>query len=141
MKADLNPDGWVTPNYLASPASYKAFARAYPFACDRAVLFMEDAQGNIQASELNAPFIFRDTYGLKRIPETIGYIDPFGWREIQRPTLPQDLIRRAKALKVVRDGWAGFYFHWYLDPQFLRETVNGLKELDYKFSRLDGGLN
>ena len=45
------------------------------------------------------------------------------------------------ALKVVRDGWAGFYFHWYLDPQFLRETVEGLKAMGYEFTPLDGTLN
>jgi len=50
-------------------------------------------------------------------------------------------LQRAKALKVVRDGWAGFYFHWYLDPQFLRETVEGLKALGYEFTPLNGTLN
>jgi Fe-S oxidoreductase len=54
--------------------------------------------------------------------------------------MPEDLIRRAKALKVVRDGWAGFYFHWYLDPDLLRQTVQGLKDLGYEFTVLSGEL-
>jgi hypothetical protein len=50
------------------------------------------------------------------------------------------LLKRAKALKVVRDGWAGFYFHWYLDPQELRKTVIGLQELGFTFTPLSGNL-
>jgi uncharacterized protein YdaL len=138
--AGFNPVGWLTPHYLSSPLGYQVFAGLYPFACDRTILFVKDAAGKTQASELNAPYIFRDTYGLKRIPETIGYIDPFGWYELQPPSMPEDLIRRAKALKVVRDGWAGFYFHWYLDPELLRQTVQGLKDLGYEFTVLSGEL-
>ncbi len=141
LNAGFTPVGWLTPHYLSTPEGYKAFASIYPFACDRSILFFKDSQGVTQASELNSPYIYRDTYGLKRIPETIGYIDPWGWYEIQPPSLPNDLLQRAKALKVVRDGWAGFYFHWYLDPQFLRETVEGLKALGYEFTPLNGTLN
>jgi hypothetical protein len=60
---------------------------------------------------------------------------------LQAPTLPKDLIQRAKALKVVRDGWAGFYFHWYIDPAYLVETVNGIKDLGFEFTPLSGNLN
>ena len=112
----------------------------YPFACDRAIFFFPDGKGITQATELNSPYIYRDTYGLKRIPESIGYIDPVGWYELQPPSLSADLIRRAKALKVVRDGWAGFYFHWYLDPTELSKTITGLKEIGYQFVPLNGTL-
>lgn len=44
----------------------------------------------------------------------------------------------AKALKVARDGWAGFYFHWYLNPTELSKTIIGLKELGYQFVPLSG---
>jgi hypothetical protein len=74
------------------------------------------------------------------MPETIGYIDPFGWYELQAPTTSEDLLKRAKALKVVRDGWAGFYFHWYLDPEELRKTVIGLQEQGFTFTPLSGNL-
>ena len=141
LNAGFTPVGWLTPHYLSTPEGYRAFASIYPFACDRSILFFKDSQGVTQASELNSPFIYRDTYGLKRMPETIGYIDPWGWYEIQPPSLPNDLLQRAKALKVVRDGWAGFYFHWYLDPEYLRETVKGLQALGYEFTPLNGTLN
>jgi uncharacterized protein YdaL len=138
--AGFKPVGWLTPHYLASPVDYKVFARIHPFACDRGIFFFNDATGKTQATELNSPYIYRDTYGLKRMPETIGYIDPFGWYELQPPTTSEDLLKRAKALKVVRDGWAGFYFHWYLDPQELRKTVIGLQELGFTFTPLSGNL-
>lgn len=141
LNAGVTPVGWLTPHYLSTPEGYRAFASIYPFACDRSILFFKDSQGVTQASELNSPFIYRDTYGLKRMPETIGYIDPWGWYEIQPPSLPNDLLQRAKALKVVRDGWAGFYFHWYLDPEYLRETVQGLQALGFEFTPLNGTLN
>ncbi|MEI8294699.1 MAG: DUF2334 domain-containing protein [bacterium] len=138
--AGFNPVGWLTPHYLASPVDYTVFASIFPFACDRGIFFFKDAAGKTQATELNSPYIYRDTYGLKRMPETIGYIDPYGWYGIQAPTTPEDLLKRAKALKVVRDGWAGFYFHWYLNPEDLRTTVTGLKSLGFTFTPLSGSL-
>lgn len=137
--AGFNPIGWLTPHYIASALDYKAFAGLYPFACDRAIFFVTDAAGKTQADELNSPFVYRDTYGLKRIPETIGYIDPAGEGNAEGiPTLPEDLVRRAKALKVVRDGWAGFYFHSYLNPAYLEDVVDGIKDLGYEFVTVDG---
>lgn len=131
--AGLQPVAWLTPHGLASPAAYKAIAEIHPVACDRAVFFFKDEQGNTQVTELDAPFIYKDTYGLVRIPETLGQIDPWGWHDIQPPSMPVDLVRRAKALKVVRDGWAGFYCDWYTDPELIRQTVEGIKAIGYEF--------
>lgn len=139
--AGLNPVGWLTPHYLATPTAYRQFAQVYPFALDRGIFFAKDSAGKTQAVELNSPFVYRDTYGLKRIPETIGYIDPWGWYELQPPSLPADLIERARALKVVRDSWAGCYFHWYINPNYLRELVNGIKALGFTFVPVNGSLN
>jgi len=136
--AGFTPIGWLTPHYIASPVDYKVVATLYPFACDRAILFVTDSTGGTQADELNSPFVYRDTYGIKRIPETIGYPDPNG--NDGAPVLPTNLIRRAQALKVVRDGWAGFYFHWYLNPTYLTETINGLKAIGYQFIAVDGNI-
>jgi uncharacterized protein YdaL len=133
--AGFTPIGWLTPHYIASPVDYKVFASLYPFACDRAIFFVTNSSGGIQPDEFNSPFVYRDTYGIKRIPETIGYPDPNG--DDGAPVFPVDLVRRAQALKVVRDGWAGFYFHWYLNPSHLIEIVNGLKEIGYEFVVVD----
>jgi hypothetical protein len=66
------------------------------------------------------------------MPETLSYIDPLG----QPPSLPADLLHRAELNKVVRDGWASFYFHWFLDINYLKDTVSGLKSQGYKFVRI-----
>ena len=134
--AGFTPIGWLTPHYIASPIDYKVFAGLYPFACDRAILFVTNSSGSTQPDEFNSPFVYRDTYGIKRIPESIGYPDPNG--DDGPPVFPADLIRRAQAMKVVRDGWAGFYFHWYLKPAYLTEVVNGLKAIGYEFVAVDG---
>jgi len=137
--AGLNPVGWLTPHYLASPADYGVFANLYPFACDRAVFFVEDVAGKTQVLELNSPYIYRDTYGILRMPETIGYIEPDS--SSSQPTgQPADLVARAKALLVVRDGWAGCYFHWYLDPTYLDQFIPQIKAMGYQFVPLDATL-
>ncbi|MFZ4775961.1 MAG: DUF2334 domain-containing protein [Terrimicrobiaceae bacterium] len=138
--AKIKPVGWLTPHYLASEVDYKEFAKIYPFACDRAIFFVNDSSGKSQALELNSPYIYTDTYGMKRIPETIGWVDLEGWLNLQPPNLPSDMIQHAKALKVVRDGWAGGYFHTYLDPALLVEVVTGLKALGYTFVPLSNTL-
>ena len=142
--AGLLPVGWLTPHYLASATAYLQFSRLYPLALDRGIFFAEDSLGATKSSELNSPFVYRDTYGIKRIPETIGYIDQQGWAPkgvlLQPPSFPPDLIERARALKVVRDSWAGCYFHWYLNPAYLKELVNGIKGLGFEFVPVTGDL-
>ncbi|MFZ4775962.1 MAG: DUF2334 domain-containing protein [Terrimicrobiaceae bacterium] len=138
--AGLTPVGWLTPHYLASDVDYKEFAKIYPFACDRSILFVKDSTGKTQALELNSPFIYTDTYGIKRIPESCGWIDLEGWLNLQPPILPADIIRNAQALKVVRDGVAGFYYHTYRDPALLEEVVTGFKAIGYTFVPLSGTM-
>ena len=137
--AGLNPVGWLTPHYLASSVDYGVFAKLYPFACDRAIMFVNNATGQTQALELNSPFIYRDVYGMLHMPETIGYIEPDGWYS-EPPSLPADLVERAKAVLVVRDGWAGCYFHWYLTPTYLDQLVPQLKTLGFQFVPLNATL-
>lgn len=142
--AGFTPVGWLTPHYLGSETAYEQFARLYPFALDRGIFFTEDPDGNTRFLELNSPFIYRDPYGIKRIPETIGYIDPFGFApvgvELQPPSFPPTLIQRARALKVVRDSWAGCYFHWYLNPAYLKDLVRGIQDLGFEFVPITGDL-
>lgn len=142
--AGLTPVGWLTPHYLGSDVAYEQFARIYPFALDRAIFVVTDADGQLRNLELNSPYIYRDTHGIKRIPETIGYIDPTGFApagvQLQAPSFPPTLIERARALKVVRNSWAGCYFHWYLNPAYLKELVRGVQGLGFEFVPVTGDL-
>ena len=127
---------WNTPHYLASVTDYQEFAKLFPISLDRGAYFATDADGNQQCLQQMAPYLIqKDVYGIKRLPENLGYIDPNGLPG-QPPSLPADLINRAQANLVVRDGWASCYFHWYLDLNYLKELVPGLKDLGYQFIRV-----
>jgi uncharacterized protein YdaL len=136
--ASLNfkPVAWNTPHYLASATDYLEFAKLFSISLDRGVYFATDALGDLQCSGQMAPYIIKkDVYGIKRFPENLGYIDPLGMAG-QPPSLPADLLHRAELNKVVRDGWASCYFHWFLDLNYLKELVPGLKNQGYQFYRL-----
>jgi uncharacterized protein YdaL len=133
--ASLNftPVAWNTPHYLASVVDYGEFAKLFALSLDRGAYFALDAQGTQYCLNQMAPYVFnKDVYGIKRMPENLGYIDPSG----QLPTLPADLLHRADLNKVVRDGWASFYFHWFLDLNYLKEMIFGLKNQGYSFVRV-----
>lgn len=133
---NLNPMAWNTPHYLASVTDYQEFAKLFPISLDRGAYFATDADGNQQCLQQMAPYLIqKDVYGIKRLPENLGYIDPNGLPG-QPPSLPSDLINRAQANLVVRDGWASCYFHWYLDLNYLKELVPGLKDQGYQFIRV-----
>ena len=98
--------------------------------------------------------IHKDVYGQALIPETLGMIDfafysPTTWRPVSNP---EDVLRRARKLKVVRGAIASFFWHpQLLEPRsrYYRENpgsweqmggkksltrvVEGLKDLGYEF--------
>jgi len=137
-KYNLAPAAWLTPHYLASPEDYKAFHSEYDTALDRGLYFTTDAvSGKTYFLQQMAPFIInKDQFGFRRIPETLGYVDPVGYGTVP-PNLPADMVARSNADWAVRDGWAGCYFHPYLDIQYLKDLVTGLKGRGYKFVSLD----
>ncbi|MGE3609127.1 MAG: DUF2334 domain-containing protein [Bacteriovoracaceae bacterium] len=104
------------------------------------------------------PFItYRDAYGQSIIPETLGMIDfafydPNTWRPVSKP---EDVIRRAKKLKVIRGAVASFFWHpqllerrsrYYLEvpgsfekfggKKSLTLVIDGLKKLGYEFKSI-----
>jgi len=98
--------------------------------------------------------IYKDAYGQKVMPETLGMIDfafysPNTWRPVNKP---EDIIRRAKKLKVIRGAYASFFWHsillspqarYYSDVPGSYETIGGknslrlivteLKKMGYEF--------
>jgi hypothetical protein len=68
--------------------------------------------------------------------KSLGNVEPepiLGYRTV----FPQDLIRHAEKLLVVRDGIASFFYHPFLvppdSPFYLADVVQGLKKLGYQF--------
>ncbi|MGV3617172.1 MAG: DUF2334 domain-containing protein [Fimbriimonas sp.] len=128
QRAGFDPKGWLTPHYLASPVDYDYFATAFEYSLCPTLNFTLDSAGYLFYQALNAPYPTRDHRGAVHLPETLSYISP-GTPNME----PQNIINRARKMKVVRDGWAGFFFHPYLDPELLRTAVRGVKAEGYKF--------
>ena len=102
--------------------------------------------------------IWRDAYGQAVIPETLGMIDfafydSKTWRPISKP---EDVLRRAQKLKVIRGAMASFFWHPHmLNPKAryyqevpgsyeqiggknsLRLVIQGLKDLGYTFKSIE----
>jgi uncharacterized protein YdaL len=143
-KWNLAPVAWSTPHYVASPADYAAFKTLFPLSVDRGAYFSTGTDSVTHVLNQLTPYVIpKDVYGIKRLPENLGYIsegivndpilNPYGFTP-EPAILPADLIAGAQANLVVRDGWASFYFHWDLwdtDPtkSYLQATVEGIKAL------------
>jgi uncharacterized protein YdaL len=78
------------------------------------------------------PFEGRDVYGLDVIPENLGSYEPEASNH-NPPRLVADILQTARANRVVRDGFASFYFHPYYPLSVLEEIVRGVRAEGYTF--------
>jgi hypothetical protein len=98
----------------------------------RGKTFTTDDQGYLYWAEQETAYPVVDDLGMLRLPETLGYVTTPAIGGITG-AMPADLVARAQKVKVVRDGWAGCFFHWFLDTSMLKTLVEGLKGLGYTF--------
>ena len=146
-QAGLSEVGWETPHYAASAGDYRFFGQRFRLTVQRALYFATAAAGEIPwngverqdpgnptyfSSQFFPYVIERDAYGQKILPENLGLVDLVGWNGY-RKWLPADIIRAAAANLAVRDGWASSYFHPFLDVEYLRQVVQGVKALGYTY--------
>jgi uncharacterized protein YdaL len=175
---------WEVPHYAASALDYVLFGREFEWNYHRGLYFKSEMFGpsdfsdeslsrearrdrakslTVKADYTNFggqifPYpIFEDSYGQAIIPETIGMVDfalyrPDTWRPV---STVDDLLRRAKKLKVIRGAVASFFWHpMLLDPKAvyyvevpgsydsiggiktLVRLVEGLKGLGYEFKSI-----
>jgi uncharacterized protein YdaL len=78
------------------------------------------------------PFVVRDVYGTKVLPENIGNVEPEDWFQY-KARLPEQIIADARRNLAVRDGFASFYFHPFFDIAYLKQTVEGIQAAGYTF--------
>ena len=78
------------------------------------------------------PYVVRDVYGSKVLPENLGSVAPRQWHSY-KSRLPRISCARARANLVVRDGFAAFYFHPFLELDYLKRTVAGIEAAGYTF--------
>jgi uncharacterized protein YdaL len=130
------PKIWEFPHYAASAADYRAVAAKFSTRYERTLYFGGLLSGGtIDHSRVNGqffPYVVKDLYGTKVLPENIGNIEPEAYNH-HPARLPADLVASARANLVVRDGFASFFYHPYLGMAYLRQTVTGIQALGYTF--------
>ncbi len=124
------------PHYTASARAYRAASRRFAVRWERGLYYGGVLSGGAVRHDRVVgqffPYVVRDAYGSKVLPENLGSIAPSTWHSY-KSRLPADLIRAARANLVVRDGFASFYFHTFLDLDYLKRTVEGIEALGYRF--------
>ncbi len=130
------PQIFEFPHYAASAAAYRAAARRFAVRWERVFYFSGVLRGKRVYPKRFAsqffPYVVRDVYGTKVLPENLGSINPEAWHGYAARR-PEDLIAAARANLVVRDGFASFFFHPFLELRFLRQTIDGIRKLGYTF--------
>jgi uncharacterized protein YdaL len=124
------------PHYAASDRGYRAAARRFSARWERSMYFGGLLRGGPvsyrQVEGQFFPYVVRDVYGSKVLPENLGAIAPNTWHSYKARG-PKDLVQAARANLVVRDGFAAFYFHPFLSLKYLKRTVEGIEAAGYTF--------
>jgi uncharacterized protein YdaL len=128
----LTAFAWEAPHYTASAVDYAAIRSQYPIHYGRLVYFPTGSPAGRFLGQFYPYVIEKDHYGYKLLPENIGYIEPAPFPGY-RPLYPADLVRHAIKARVVRDGFASFYYHADLGTNYLRDAVTGIAGAGYTF--------
>ncbi len=119
----IYPVAFETPHYAASETDYRAMMRVFS-------LFYERTMSTPSlSSQQYFPYDVTDRWGRQLIPEDLGYIP-------EEAPDPKVIVERARALRVVRDGVASFYFHPFLNPKLLDQALQGILDLGYHFDSI-----
>jgi hypothetical protein len=120
FKNGIYPVTWETPHYVGSEVDYQAIARIFSTSWERVLSSNNPDSGHF------FPYPSVDRFGRFIIPESLGYIS------IEKPD-PEELIANARRLRAVRDGVASFFFHPFMDREYLARTLDGIEQLGYHF--------
>lgn len=124
------------PHYAGSAVDARTIARRVGTAWHRGLYFAGALSGEDRADVPRIgqlfPWFARDLYGFTVVPENCGNYRPEAYGG-QPARLPADILRCARANRVVRDGWAAFFYHPTLGPEVLRELLSGIRAAGYDF--------
>jgi uncharacterized protein YdaL len=118
---NLVPFAWETPHYFGSGNTHMAVRKFFSHVWDR---------GNVMeylGSDQFFPYRLRDIYGQDVIPENLGYV------HLEHPD-SSEILQAASLNLAVRDGYASFFFHPFVDISYLKAIVRGMKKMGYKFA-------
>jgi uncharacterized protein YdaL len=148
---------WEAPHYQSSPTSIRAAVKRFKTTYQRVVYYTAD-KPNLATADGNRdyavgqffPYVINvDYYGQRVLPENLGNIeydisaiDPnsgqvYTW---------QDLNQNAMKARVVRDGFASFFFHpFWLEPELqvpgftdLQKLVDSITQLGFTWVDASG---
>lgn len=125
------------PHYAGSAVDYKAVKDAgLGTRYERSLYFNGTLSGKAVNNKSYVgqlfPYVVKDVYGSKVLPENMGNYESEGYNN-HPPRLAADLVKSAEANLVVRDGFASFFFHPYYELQALKDIVKGVKGTGYTF--------
>ncbi len=123
--SEIYPVAFTTPHYAASQTDYLAIRNYFTTVLER-----RQPIDQLGTDQFFPYVIYRDMNKQIIMPEDLGYVQPLAGRDVAA------LLKDAENTKVVRDGWASFFFHSYLDLQLLKDLVAGLKKQGYHFVSL-----
>ncbi|MGA2296872.1 MAG: DUF2334 domain-containing protein [FCB group bacterium] len=128
MKNGLYPVLWETPHYTASSMFYNTITKYFSTAIEQRL-----AIENFDYSQYFPYIINKDIYGQRIFPENLGFVpyDPED-KSISEDAV-KDILKGAKTNLYVRDGFAAFFFHPFLDLDLLKDLVEGIQKLGYTF--------
>ncbi len=129
VKNGIYPLLWETPHYAASILSYQTIAKYFSTAMEQRLVIE-----NIDYGQYFPYVINKDIYGQKIYPENLGYL-PLEQLKDSSETYVHHIIDNAKVTLNVRDGYAAFFFHSFLNLNYLKDIVDGM--VDDNFSYLD----
>lgn len=116
----IYPQIWETPHYAASDMAHGVIAEYFKAVWERS----------------DAPFfpypVQLPKTGQTVLPETLGYVNPSEGYPGQGHSA-ETLIGFANQQKVVRDGYAAFFFHPMVDGSELRQMIEGLQDEGFHF--------
>ncbi|MFZ3035468.1 MAG: DUF2334 domain-containing protein [Parvibaculum sp.] len=124
------PEIFEFPYYAGSALDYMAVGSRFRARYEQSIYYI----GTIDPSSTRQgifttqffPYPVIDVYGQVVIPENMGNYSLLDYN--QHPARsPSELLEIADRNRVLRDGFASFYFHWYLDLDRLKEVVEPLQ--------------
>jgi uncharacterized protein YdaL len=140
-KARIPPPGiWMFPHYMGSPIDAFEAHKAFPAAYHRGIYFSGGLSGGPPGPVADPahyvsvlyPYPAIDIYGFRMIPENLGDYEPVPLNN-NPARLPSDIVHTAHLNRVVRDGFASFFFDPDYDLSILQQIVDGVRGEGYAF--------
>ncbi|WP_211654739.1 polysaccharide deacetylase family protein [Planococcus alpniumensis] len=117
----LYPIAFEAPHYSMSETGYKELAKYFSTYVGQIQISDRTYDGTYISVYDSKP---TNLYGMKVIPETLGYIDP------ENPNAVDEMIERAEYTAQFGDSYLAFFYHPYLGIENFEEVMQKLEKFD-----------